>query len=308
MFQLYKKRDFSSYIGDTIAFFRGYWKNFLGNYITITGGMIFVICVLYFFIFRDLFGSLFNTRSGGVGYDIGYYFTENTGLFFALIVISLIVGFSLSLFSMAYPVAYMQLMENSEKTKFSVSEIFDQMKRYLPKLIRFALLSLVVLLPLVILAVVLSSVLIIVIVGVFLLLLLIPISVVLYYQMLFLYLHDDLGFFESLRAAWKMLFSKKFWHIIGSTTVMYFIISTIQSGITMIPYIIILVSLVLSANDGLNNISPIVSGLYIVAIALSFIFNNALLINQGLIFYSFKEQSEHTQAFSEIDLIGQNAE
>ncbi|MDR1742917.1 MAG: hypothetical protein LBR48_03745 [Dysgonamonadaceae bacterium] len=311
MFQLYQKRTFSSYMSDTIAFFRGYWKNFFGNYIVIAGGMIFVLCIFFFFIFRDMFSAMFSTENQGIGYDIGYYFSDNSGLFFALLAVAIILGLFLTIISMAYPIAYMQLMENTGKDKFTASEIFEQLKRYLPKLIKFALFSIGVMFPLITLAVVISAVLIIIVIGIFLLLLLIPVSMALYSQMLFFYLHDDLGLFESLRTALRMLFSKKnFWPIIGSTAATYFIISIIESAISMIPYLVIMIGIVLSANDETkgSNLTILMAGLYIVSIALSYIFYNVLMINQGLIFYSSKEQAEHTQAFSEIDLIGQNAE
>lgn len=92
---------------------------------------------------------------------------------------------------------------------------------------------------------------------------------------------------------------------------MYFIINIIQSSITMIPYFFLLFGTILSASEQNSKgslITLLVSGLYIVSIALAYVLYNAIMINQGLIFYSFKEQEEHAQAFSEIDLIGQNAE
>lgn len=176
MFQLYKKRDFSAYISDSIAFFRGYWKNFLENYVIIAGGAIFALCVCFFFIFRDLFSTLLNTRNQGVGYDWGYYFSNNQAMFITLVSIATIVGLLLSIFSMAYPVAYLQLMENTGKTKFTSTEILSQIKLYLPKLIKFTLFSIFVIFPALILASVLAAVLIVVVIGIFLLIFLIPLS------------------------------------------------------------------------------------------------------------------------------------
>lgn len=312
MFQLYKKRDFGAFISDTIAFFRIYWKNFFSNYTVIAGGMIAILCILFFFLFRDLFSSIFNLSNQGLGSNFDYYFTENIPLFVVLILVAFVVSFLLSLVSMSYPIAYMQLIEESEdgKQTFSSSEIFTQIKQYGPRLIKFMLLSIVTVLPVVILASVLSVFLMFLIIGFFLLILLIPAMMVIYTQALFVYLRSDEGFFESLKTAWKILFSKKFWPIIGSTVVVYFIVSTLQGMVTMVPYLIIIFGMYLGASDSANesSLALLISGLYVVSIALSYFLINISMVNQGMIYYAFMEDKHHAQAFSEIDLIGQNAE
>lgn len=58
MFQLYKQRDFNEMLNDTVGFFKSSWKNYFTNFIVITGAMLLVLCLIFFFIFRDLFASL----------------------------------------------------------------------------------------------------------------------------------------------------------------------------------------------------------------------------------------------------------
>lgn len=57
-----------------------------------------------------------------------------------------------------------------------------------------------------------------------------------------------------------------------------------------------------------SQIGIMMTMLYILSIISSYILGNFLMITQGLIYYSSIEQKQHTQAFSEIDTIGQNAE
>lgn len=309
MFQLYKQRDFSTYVSDTIAFFRIYWKNFFGNYMIITGGILAVFCLFYFFLFRDLFAALFNTSNSGIGYDISYYFTDNPVLFISLMVVAIVLTIFFSILSAAYPVVYLKMIEETGKEGFTASELFDRIKKILPKVIRFALFSLVTFLPLITVAAILASVLIILVVGIFVLILLIPAASVWIMQTFYAYLFNDISFTEAMRQGWKILFSKKFWHIIGSAAVVYVLLNIAQSIVILIPYLIIFFSVLTSGNGEFGASSGIyMSVLYIVALVLSYIMSNILTVNQGMVYYSTLEQVNHTQALSEIDLIGRNVE
>ena len=309
MFQLYKQRDFNAYISDTIAFFKTCWKNFFGNYIVIMGGMLALLCVFYFFIFRDLFTALFNTVNGGVGYDISHYFSDNPVLFVFLLLIMLVLSILFSIFSVAYPVVYLKLTEETGRADFMASEIFERIKKFLPKIIRFALYSLVTFVPLIIVAALLASVLVLLVVGVFILILLIPAASVWFMQTFYVYLFNDVSFTDAMKQGWRILFSRKFWHIIGSTVVIYLILSVVQSMVTMIPYLIMLFSMLATGNGQLNDeFGVYVSVLYLVSLVLSYMTSNILTVNQGLIYYSTLEQANHTRALAEIDLIGQNVE
>lgn len=309
MFQLYKQRDFSAYISDTITFFKLYWKNFFGNYIVITGGILALLCVVYFFVFRDLFSALFNTANGGVGYDMSYYFSDNPVLFISLLLVAIVLSILFSVFAVSYPVVYLRLIEETGRKDFTSSEIFERIRHYLPKIIRFGLYSLITFFPLIIVATLLASVLVLLVVGVFILVLLIPVASVWITQAFYVYMLNDVSFTDAMRQGWKILFSKRFWHIIGSAVVIYFILSILQGMVTMIPYIIMMFSVLTTGGGQLNpEMGIYVSILYLVSLILSYISSNVLTVNQGIVYYSTLEQKVHTQALSEIDLIGQNVE
>lgn len=309
MFQLYKQREFSSYISDTIAFFKIYWKNFFGNYIVITGGVLALLCLFYFFIFRDLFSALLNTANDGVGYDISYYFSDNPALLIFFLMIVVILGILFSIYSTSYAVIYLKLTEETNRTDFTSSEIFERIKSFLPKIIRFTLFSLITFFPLITVATLFSVVLMFLVVGIFILLLLIPVAMVWFTQSLYVYLLHEVSFFDAMKQGWKILFSKKFWHIVGSVTAVYLVLSVVQSMITIIPYFFVMISFLFSGKGQLDDdFGIILSIIYIVSIVLSYIFSNFLTVNQGMVYYSTLEQTDHIQALSEIDLIGRNVE
>lgn len=309
MFQLYKKRDFSAYITDTIAFFKIYWKNFFGNYIVITGALLALLCLFYFFIFRDLFSALFSTANEGIGYDIGYYFSDNPVLFVSVMVVVALFAIFFSIFSIAYPVIYLKLIEETGKKDFTASEIFGRIKLYLPKIIRFGFYSFITFFPLIFVAGFFAALLVLLVVGVFVLILLIPVASVWMTQSFYIYLLQEMSFFEAIKQGWKNLFSKKFWHIVGAAMVIYVVLSVLQGMITMIPYSIMLFSMLATGDGKLgSSFGVIISVLYIVSLLFSYITSNILMVNQGVVYYSILEQNNHVQALSEINLIGQNVE
>lgn len=309
MFQLYKKRDFSGYITDTVMFFKQFWKNYFSNFIVITGALLLVLCVIFFFIFRDIFGAI---MGGGIqDYDFSSYFQDNWVSFAIMVTIAVIVTILFSLACMSFPVAYLQLVEKTGRDSFAASELLEQIKGQLGRIFTFAILSFFVLFPLLMVAMVISVLAIFLVIGIFLIFMLTPVYTVWVTQSLFVYLNEKAGFFESLGQAWNILFNKKFWHIVGATFVVYMAISIIQSIFTMIPYFILIFSILGTGSEPDFNSSKftlIMTALYVLAVISSYIFSNFLMITQGLIYYSSLEQKEHMQAIYEIDMIGRNVE
>lgn len=309
MFQFYKQRDFSAFISDTIAFFRIYWKNFFGNYIILTGGLVALLCVFYFFVLRDLFEVLFNTADHGTGYDISYYFPDNPVLFMSCLLLVIVLGIFISFVSLSYPLIYMKLSEETGRADLTASEIFERIKKMLPRICRFALYFLVTFLPIIVLGAILASVMIFLVVGIFILLLLVPMSIVWVMQSFSVYLLNDVSLKKAMKQGWEILFSRKFWPIVGSVLVIYLIITIIQSVFTVIPYVIAVFSrLVEGGGVNASEYSVITGVFYIVSLILSYLFSNFMTVNQCLVYYSSQEQKHHTQALSEIDTIGQNVE
>lgn len=308
MFQLYKKRDFNAYVSDTITFFKENFKNYFANFIILTGALLLVLCLIFFFIFKDFFSS-FLTNTANPNFMVNYM-QENIGSFILLGSIGFVVALVFTCVTMSFPIAYLKLMDKTGKDNLTSSELFDQMKSMLGKIIIFAMLSVVIIFPLAMITFGLSMLLVVVIIGIPIIIILMPAFYIWVSQSFYAYLNEEIGFFDSLGRGWKILFSKKFWPITGNTIVMYIVVGILQSILPMIPYFFMIGSM-LSSGDKVAKMAEMggyMVTIYIISIVTSYIFSNILIVNQGLIYYSSLEQQTNTQALSEIESIGQDAE
>ena len=130
------------------------------------------------------------------------------------------------------------------------------------------------------------------------------------------YLNNDIGFFEALRNGFSLL-KQKFWLIVLTTLVVYIILQVIQGIITMVPYIIGLIFVFASASSGdfanggvesFSGLAIVISIFFVFVMLLAYTFNNIFFINQGLIYYSLREENEENTTKSQIDLIGTDSE
>jgi hypothetical protein len=306
LFNLYKKRDFGAYISDSIEFFKQFWKNYFLNFITLNGALMLILCMVYFFIFKDMFGEMMSNP----GAEPSMFLDENMGTTIILMIVGMLVSIVFTLITTAYPIVYFRLVQKTDKETFTASEILNEIKKDLLRIIAFGLLSMVTFIPILMAYFLLSMVLSILLVGIPLFILGIGASVTWMNQALYFYLNERLGFIDSMRAGWRTLFSK-FWHIAGASTAMIFIVQTLSGVASMIPYFIGLGKMISSGSGGtpdMEGAMPWMIAFYVINIVLTYILSNFIYINQGLIYYSSKEEQEHFQANLEIDTIGMNEE
>ena len=131
------------------------------------------------------------------------------------------------------------------------------------------------------------------------------------------YISTDKGYFDALGGGFSLL-KQKFWPCVGSTAVMYLIMQIVVGFVSMIPYIIGIFSMFTSLEnqDGTQAPQPenisffmIMMGVTMVlSLLLNFIFQNFILVNQGIMYYSIREENENNTPKSEIDLIGTQSE
>src|ERR1035437_2467501 len=143
-FQLYKKRDFSAFMSDTLQFFKQFWKNYFRNYVVINGALLLLMCVTYFLVFKDMIKNLYPA-----GAPAGSWLTSNSNpvLMGGGILLFLAVIMVLSVFTTAFPMVYLKLLRTKGEESFTSSEIFRGIKSYAGRMIGFGFISLVVLLP-----------------------------------------------------------------------------------------------------------------------------------------------------------------
>lgn len=111
------------------------------------------------------------------------------------------------------------------------------------------------------------------------------------------------------------MLKQEFWSVTGTTFIMLMLIQIVQGFITMIPYMIGMILFFTSSNPAWNNsyadfssIGIFITVIFLFTIILSYLFNNLIIVNQGIIYYSLREENENLTSVSQIDLIGTDNE
>lgn len=314
MFQLFKRRNFSEFVGDTFTFFNLYGKHYFKNYLIINGGLLLILLVLVYFVSQIFFEGFFSNISTGFSDNqLDAIINNNIGLFIGSGAFAMILILLISLLSYTYPVVYLNLSEKN--TAFSTGDIVNAIKAKTGKVITFFLASLVIVFPLLAIGLALCFALIFIIIGIPIIMIFIPAFISWYSLSFYDYLSTNNGYFESLGRGWKMM-QPKIWHVVGSTIIMYIIIQVAMGIITMIPYIMGVASIFTDLDNPNAVPNPEKFSFFmmmmvlvmVLSILLNFIFQNLLLVNHGIVYYSLREESENNTPKSEIDLIGTDRE
>jgi len=305
VFQLYKKRDFSTYIGDTMQFLKQFGKNFFRNYLVINGALLLVVCVIYYFLFKESMGNIFTPQKA---VNPWLMYNNNFGLLISFGAIFMIVMILFSIFTIAYPMVYIKLVDNTNRNTFTSSELFAEIKDYAGRIFLFGFISFFTLIPLLVIIMALGVALSFILIGIPVLLLSIPTIMAWAMQSIYVYLEEETGYFEALGRGWKITFSN-YWSIIGSTMALFVCVSILGSTVSMIPSIMTLTSMISTGgNASPMAMTPFMIIIYIVGLIISYVLYNILYVHQGIIYYSSLEDSEHYQAYSDIDNIGKDEE
>lgn len=302
-FQLYKKRDFSAYIGDTIQFFKQFWKNYFQNYAVINGVLLLVFVSLYFLLFKDLFSSMYDPNA--IKTWMSY---NNSGSFMLSIIVLMIIAIVFSVFTTAFPMVYFNLLNTTGRDAFTASEMLNGIKAYAGRMILFGIISFFVMIPIVFIFFAFGVALSFLIIGIPILFLGLPTVLIWSMQSLYVYLEEETGYFQALSKGWKITF-QKYWHLVGSTIAVYFCITILSSVFSMVPAFMMMGSIITSGGTPKpQTMTPLMMAFYLVGLIVTFICYNFIYVQQGLIYYSAQENTEHYQAYSDIDNIGKDEE
>lgn len=302
-FQLYKKRDFSAYIGDTIQFFKQFWKNYFQNYAVINGVLLLVFVSLYFLLFKDLFSNMYDPNA--IKTWMSY---NNSGSFMLSIIVLMIIAIVFSVFTTAFPMVYFNLLNTTGRDAFTASEMLNGIKAYAGRMILFGIISFFVMIPIVFIFFAFGVALSFLIIGIPILILGLPTVLIWSMQSLYVYLEEETGYFQALSKGWKITF-QKYWHLVGSTIAVYFCITILSSVFSMVPAFMMMGSIITSGGTPkLQTMTPLMMAFYLVGLIVTFICYNFIYVQQGLIYYSAQENTEHYQAYSDIDNIGKDEE
>jgi len=310
--QLYKSRGFSEYFQDTFTFLKQNGKHFFKHYFIVNGFFIIVLMILGYFFTKFytefIFSGILNPNNNSM---LEEYINNNGPMFFLFALLFIVAGLTAGIISYAYTPIYLKLYSENNGKSFGTKEIINLYKSRIGNIFIFLIVSIGVGLLLLIPTGIIMVVLAITIIGIMLL----PVvmgAFMLFFGCTFMeYIEHKKGLIESYSYSWKLM-SSKFWAAIGCVGLFYFMNYIVQNVVTMIPYVFGMASFftTIESNGQPNaeEFSSFMTIMMLVVFFLSFILgmilNKIVQLNQGLIFYSLKEENENINTKSEIDLIG----
>ncbi|WP_027376571.1 hypothetical protein [Kaistella palustris] len=316
--QFYRKRDFGTFISDTFNFFKEYGRNYFRNYILINGLLLILLVFVFIIGYRELFLQIAGSNTGGGSYYFETYFQENQGVLFLVTGIVFLLFMAVMMVSYLFPVLYIKRLCETGSKNITVDDMLGDLKKNTGRFLKFFLGLVFIVMPLAMIVFGISGLLVFIFVGFLLLILLGPATLSVINFLMYDYFSTDKGFFDSLSYALRAQFSYRngrekspFWKYWGSTVVLYLIIQTIISAVTLIPTLIIFGKIFTVTPDGSEpeNILQGTDGIlflifYGIAVLISFLMMNAILVNSGLQYYDSRTDLHRHSDFTEIDSIG----
>lgn len=259
-----------------------------------------------------IFSSISNPGANKPDNAFTNYFNENFGLVIFLAIFAFILLVTITIFQFSFPVVYLDLLDSKKGTDFSARDIFAGMKKRVSKILKFFIGFIFVLFPLMIMLMFLLVLLCFIIIGIPLLFVMVPAMMSFIQLTFFYYMNSEQGFFTAISDAYYTI-KNQFWPIVGTTAVMMIIVQVINGIFTIVPYLFGVASMFTTiksgdSEDAYSSISMLMSMVMVLSIIVSFIFNNLLLVNQGMIYYSHIKNGESSIYVDSLDLIGTDSE
>ena len=309
--QLYKSRDFSAFFQDTFSFIKLNGKHYFKHFFIINGIFLLILMVIGYFIskfYTDfLFGGVLQGNNTNAFDD---YMNENAEIFILLALIFIVVGLIAGLISFSYTAIYLKLYAELGSKQFETQHIIDVYKEHIGQLFIFLVCGILLAIPLFIVMGIGMLALTITIIGILLLPVLIGAFSLFYNMTLMEYLEQKRSIWDSFGYAW-ILMSKKFIAAVGSVGIFYLMAYVVQNVITIIPYMFFMGSMFTTSQQNNINSQDVGATFMVIMIVVFFVtfivgtvLNNLTQINQGIIFYSLKEDNENINTKSIIDQIG----
>jgi hypothetical protein len=309
MFRLFKQRNFSDIFNDTFGFLRATGKNYFRNYIIVNSPFLILLLVLTYFMgkifYEAAISSFGSTQSNRV---IEEFFDDNLAYFFTTLGVMLVIFVIMMMLNYSYPVIYMKLYEDGKEPQ--TADIIKELKRCIGKIMLFVLLWFISFLPALVLIGFVFVFLIVLIIGIPFAILLIAAFFSWMTLAFYNYLNTDDGYFESFSKGLSMM-TAKFWTHAGSTAIFVIMIYIVQFAISLIPNIFGMASMFTpeGSEESLLSVMGIVMLIsFIITTIANYLLGNLIYINQGMIYYSYRDERENRSAHTEIDLIGSNDE
>jgi len=309
--QLYKSRGFGEYFQDTFAFLKQNGKHLFKHFFIINGIFLLILMVIgYFFskFYTDvIFGGLLSGNSSG----LDQYMDQNSGVFILLILVFIIVALLAAVISYSFVPIYLKLYIQREGQNFNATDIINTYKANIGKLFIFLICGILVAIPLMLGVGILLFVLAITLIGILAMPMVIGAVSLLYQGTLMEYLDEKRGVWDSFGYSWKMM-SSKFWAAIGCVGLFYLMSYIAQNVIALIPYVFGMVNLFTELETNTapeplaiqKTMTVMMLAIFMLTFLVSSFLNIIVQLNQGVVYYSLKEDNENVNTKSDIDLIG----
>lgn len=310
--QLYKSRGFSAFFQDTFTFIKQNGKHYFKHFFIVNGIFLLILMAIGYLIskfYTDiLFGGII--QGGNSPNQIDAYINENFGLFILLMIVFIVTALIAGLISYSYTAIYLKLYSENDGKNFNTKQIVQVYKQNLGKLFIFLICGILLGIPLAFVLGIGAFILVITIIGFLLLPFLVGAFSLFYNMTLMEYLEQKRGIWDSFGYAWTLM-TKKFWAAVGSVGLFYLMAYVVQNVITLIPYFFFMGSLFTTVPESNPNPEEIGATfmvmmlvVFFVTFIVSIILNNITQLNQGIVFYSLKEDNENVNTKSVIDQIG----
>jgi len=315
MFELYKKRQLGDYIVDSFTFFKNFGKQFFKIFFAINAGLLLISGALMYWFLKFNFTSLVdNSLEKTTPNELLNYFDRDPVITGFVIIFSIVI-LLLSLFNASYPILYLKLIAEKSTNNFTTQDILTAFRKSLWKIIKFGLGAVFIIFPVLCIIIIVLFFLCFVLVGIPLLIIAIPTLFTWVHLSFYTYLTEDKSFFESLNHA-HLLLKEDFWSTIGASFIAMIMIQMVQASITMFLYFVGIFAFIFFAiaNPDFEKMpfepSPffliLITIAFVLIMALSNIFNNVLVVNQGIIYYSLGAEDRFSP--TEIESIGSHNE
>ena len=308
--QLYKSRTFGAYFQDTFGFIKSNGGHFFKHFFIINGIFILMLMVLGYFFMQFYTDVLFGGISQNNPNVFDEMINENMGWFIFLFILFLVASILFGVMMYAYPIFYLDLYHKLGRKAFGTAELVTAYKQNLLKLFIFILAGILIGIPIIMVMGAVVFVLFITIIGILLLPFVIATFALFYSLTLFEYIQGKRSIWDSFGYSWKLM-SSKLIPVIGCVGLFYIMSYLVQNVITLIGYLFGVLRMFTTVDSGNPNpeemsasFSVIMIIMFLASFVLGAILNNILVLNQGVIFYSLKEETENIHAKSIIDQIG----
>lgn len=309
--QFYKERSFGELISDTVSFFKEYGRNFFKDYLMMTGGIVVLLVAVLAVGYGDFIRQFLAGNVGGERYLFGTYFAKNQDMLIISSLVALILIILLSLVCYSVPILYIKRVAENNTMKVTTSELIDDLKKNVMRLVQFFLGTTFIILPVALLAFIFSGILIFLFIGILMIMVLMPVATNIVNFTLFQMLNSRNNFFTALGKAFRYQFSRNFWKYTGSSLIVFMVIQMVSGVIMIVPSIFFYASLFtnpgvtdLESPDPFSFAGGFLFIIYLVSMTVTVLLMNIQYVNTGLMYYNSRSDLHRKVSFAEIDTIG----